>query len=267
VGIKSESGGYELIIHEIFQPDINAKSIIYATCAFRFKDTGQRIAFEGQAVVEGKNGVGTAGKLTLIAPVRRDLGKHSTLIIREGTSVSFTCEGIESFDAHLAWAVTSDKIIPVSAHGNPLTGQSLGAAFDARFEDFDSYLVSLNINRSFMIKGLKDIIFTLKGAVIDQSDTENAGMMRFPVDYFGQSDPAMQKLWKGVSISEASISLPPFFKQPDSNERIILALNETLFDENGFTGSVSAENVIPSASLRPTSLSDFHKVVKMYSIS
>ena len=253
VGVKSDSAGYELIVHRISQPNRRGEKTIYATCAFRFKDGRQPIAFEGQAVVEGDNGLGTKGKLTLIAPVERPIGKHSTLIVRAGTSVSFECGGIGAFDANLIWMVTSNKIIPVDAKGKAQEGKPLGVAFNAHFEDFDNYLVSLNIDRPFMIKGLKDVFFTLKGATIDQSDTENAAMMRFPSGYFGQADLVTQKLWKGVAVTEASVSLPSFFKQPNSAERIVLALNDVLFDENGFTGGVSADNVIPSSTLNSQS--------------
>jgi hypothetical protein len=110
VGIKK--GGNELIIQKITQDEKTKKSIIHATLAFQFKDTGQRIAFEGEAVLEGNLGFGTAGQLTLIAPVERKLGKHSSLIVREGTKVKFGCDGFDSFDARLVWMVTSDLLHP-----------------------------------------------------------------------------------------------------------------------------------------------------------
>jgi predicted GNAT superfamily acetyltransferase len=56
VGVKSAKGGYELIVHEIFRDKPTRKARIYATCAFRFKDSGQRIAFGGEAVITGENG-------------------------------------------------------------------------------------------------------------------------------------------------------------------------------------------------------------------
>ncbi|MDR0505616.1 MAG: hypothetical protein LBH32_02200 [Dysgonamonadaceae bacterium] len=249
VGIKNNTVGYELIVHKLFIDEKTLENRIYATCAFKFKDNNQLIAFEGEASLDGIIGLGASGKLTLIAPVRRDIGRQSTLVVREGTTVSFNCKGIESFDAHLAWITTSDKIISVNPDGTP-TGKPLDAAFDAHFEDFDNYVVSFNIDKSFMIKGLDDIIFTVKGATVDQSDTENSGMMYFPDGYFGTNNTsATQKLWKGVAISEASVGLPSFFKLPNSNERIILALREALFDDNGFSGSVLAENVIPSENI------------------
>jgi hypothetical protein len=260
VGIKK--GDYELIIQKITQDSKTNRPVIHATCAFKFKDTGQKIAFEGQATIEGKKGLGTNGKLSLIAPVKRNIGKESALIVHEGTHVNFGCEGVESFDAILSWIITSDKIIPVTSQGQP-TGKPLSVAFNAKFQNFDSYLISLNINQSFAIKGLKDIIFTLKGATLDQSDTETSSMTKFPANYFAQAGGETVKLWKGVAVSEASVSLPQVFKKSESggNERITVSLQQVLFDENGFTGNAWVKDIISSATLQPDSwdisLTDF----------
>jgi hypothetical protein len=213
VGVKK--GGYELIVQGIQYDRETQLSTIHATCAFRFKDTGQKIAFEGEAVLTGRNGLVTAGRLVLIAPVRRNIGRSSALDVLEGTAVDFGCEGIESFDAKLAWMVTSDKIIPVDSQGNP-TNRPLRVLFETRFNDFDNYLISLNVNQSFTISGLNDILFTLKGATLDQSDTETSSMTHFPENYFPQGDAAAVPLWKGLAVSEASLSLPSFFKKTNS---------------------------------------------------
>jgi len=260
VGIKR--GDYELIIHRITTDIQTGNPIIHATCAFKFKEDGQRIAFEGQAEISGRGGVGTRGRLSLIAPVERKIGNQSSIIVREGTAVTFGCEGIEMFEAKLTWMLTSDFIVPVDNQGAP-TNVPISVAFDASFRSFDNYLVSLNIDRSFKIRGLNDLIFTLRGAVLDQSDTETSSMVQFPQGYFSNPGQDQINLWRGLAVSEASISLPAVFHQPEStnNERITLSLQNVLFDENGFTANVSAENIISSELLDPESwgisLTDF----------
>ena len=259
VGISK--GGYSLIVKKITWDPQKGKPVIFASCAFKFKDTGQRIAFEGQAVLDGENGLGTAGRLELIAPVRRDLGKESALIINAGTAVNFGCEGIESFDADITWETTSPNIVAVDSKGNP-TNRPLTTNFKTTFRNFDDYVVSLNIDQSFSIKGLKDMIFTLKGATLDQSDTETSAMVRFPSNYFSQPDAETINLWKGLYISEATVSLPQIFKKDStSNQRLTVALQGTLFDENGFTGNVAVKNLLPGDNIKPDSwdisLTDF----------
>ena len=259
VGIKK--GDYSLIVQKITWNKGNKNPIIHASCAFKFKDTGQRVAFEGQVELNGVGGLGGEGRLELIAPVRRDIGRESALIIHEGTAVNFGCEGIESFEAKLSWVATSSTIIAVDPQGKP-TNRPLFTTFSARFSNFDDYSVSLNINQSFCIKGLQDMIFTLKGATLDQSDNETSAMIRFPAGYFSQTGAEVVNLWKGLYISEASVSLPQIFKKdPASDERIVVALQETLFDENGFTGHVAVKDLLPSDNIKPESwdisLTDF----------
>ena len=249
VGIKK--GDYELIVQEIINDKQTGKSMIRATCAFKFKDTGQKIAFEGLVELRGVNGLGTSGKLALIAPVQRKMGAHSTIIVREGTSVSFDCEGIDLFDAKLIWMLTSNKIIPTDNKGVPVN-KPLAVAFDAVFHNFDSYMVSLNINQSFSIKGLNDVVFTLKGATLDQSDTETSTLTKFPPQYFSQQGEEQTKLWKGVAVSEATVMLPKAFSKAGSTERITLSLQQVLFDENGFTCNVTAKNIIQSETIDKT---------------
>jgi len=259
VGIKK--GDYSLIVQKITKDPESGKPVIHASCAFKFKDTGQKIAFEGDALLESDDGLG-AGRIKLIAPVRRDIGRESALIINAGTAVNFGCEGVESFDADITWMTTSPNIIAVNQQGEP-TNRPLNVNFKTKFRNFDDYVVSLNIDQSFSINGLKDMIFTLKGATLDQSDTETSPMVRFPAGYFAQSNQETVQLWRGLYISEASVSLPAMFKKPGStgNERLTVSLQETLFDENGFTGNVAVKGLLSSEMIKPDSwdisLTDF----------
>jgi hypothetical protein len=257
VGIKK--GEYELIIQKIKYNKETGKSNIFATCAFQFKENGQKIAFEGNADIEGQKGLGTNGYLELIAPVRRNLGETAALVFNSGTRVNFGCDGIESFHAKIDLIVTSKKIYAVKNDGTP-TGKSLSSSFDAIFHDFDNFTASFSFNQSFSFKGLKDIIFTLKGANLDQSDIETSAMIEFPPNYFPGTEPDEFKLWKGISISEATISLPAIFKKSSitndttsakasTNNRIEIGLKKVIFDNNGFTGSAFAENIMNSGAL------------------
>ena len=247
VGIKK--GDYEFIIQRIMHNDETDRLQIYATCAFRFKDTGQRIAFEGVADIQGENGIDTHGELSLIVLVRRNIGSSSAIVIHEGSRVRFGCDGIEDFAVTLSWLVTSPHIIPVDNAGNPVNNTSVSATVNAYFEDFDNYLVSLNVDRSFMFSGLNDIIFSIRGVTLDQSDIETSTMTAFPEGYLSSGDEF--NLWRGVSITEASVALPSIFKSPVDGGRITLSLRNALFDHNGFSGEVAATDVISSVLLDP----------------
>lgn len=263
VGIKK--GEYELIIQKIQYDEVNRKSQIYATCAFQFKENGQKIAFGGYVTIEGQKGIGTTGSLELIAPVRRNLGNKVAIVFENGTKVNFGCEGIESFMAKLSLIITSDKIIAIDNKGKPTTDPVTFSA-QAQFQNFENFTISLNIDKSFCFKGLQDIVFNIKGITLDQSDTETSSMVKFPKNYFTSPDKDLDiKLWKGLALTNASIYLPAIFKNPDStavpNKRIELGLKNVIIDENGFTGEAIAENVIASQTIDKNkwdiSLNDF----------
>ena len=258
VGIKK--GEYELIIQKITYDEKTGKSDIFATCAFTFKDNGQRIAFEGNATLVGKKGLGTNGSLKLIAPVRRDIGKEATIIFKEGTCVNFGCKGIESVFGKMTFMFTSKKIFAVKADGSP-SRTPISSDFEANLKSFDNFTASLSFNQSFSIKGLKDIVFTLKGAILDQNDSLTSAQVKFPKNYFANTkNNNEKKLWKGVSISQASIMLPAIFKKTKTNNkqhtdstkstalnnRISIGLKNALFDENGFSGWVETNNILSS---------------------
>jgi len=256
VGIKK--GDYELIIHKITYDEQIGKPRIFATCAFKFKDSGQRFAFEGSADIEGKKGLGTTGYLELTVPVRRNIGKEATIIFDKGTRANFGCDGIESYVAKLILLFTSDNLYAVNTDGSP-TSKPISSTFDASFTNFDNFTASFSFDQSFSLKGLKDIIFTLKGATLDQSDVETSSMFQFPNNYFSGNNTDEKFLWKGIAITEASVALPAIFKKSNttndtsivnntnsSSERIEIGLRRVLFDNNGFSGYLTAENIMNS---------------------
>lgn len=262
VGIKK--GDYELIIQRIKFDGETGKTRIYASCGFKFKDTGQRVAFDGWTTLEGQKGIGTSGSLELISSVKRDIGKQLAVVFNSGTAAHFGCEGIESFFAKINVIVTSDKIKTVDKEGKP-TGKLLATSFETAFHNFDQYVVSFGFEKSFTFDGAKGMIFTLKGATLDQSDTENSAQTAFPDAYFTSASSDEKNLWKGISFSEASVALPPIFKKPKNGndslatgtlnsslaikDRLIVGVEKFIIDENGVSGWVSAEGILPGSTL------------------
>ncbi len=256
VGIRK--GEYELIIRELSYNKETDKNRVFASCAFVFKENGQRMAFEGYVDVEGQKGMGTAGSLALVTPVSRTMGSELILIFNEGTRVNFGCEGVESFYAKMDLLVDSVKIKPVDARGKP-TGGWLSASFDGYFDDFDNYSLGFDFNQSFGFKGLDGFVFTLKGATLDQSDVFTPATARFPEGYGLEGDETSRNLWKGIAITSASVTLPEFFSKPGLSlevdetpsieQRLTLGLENVILDNNGFSGKVISKSEIFSSEL------------------
>ncbi len=259
VGIKK--GDYELVIQKLTFDNNTGKTKIYATCAFKFKDSGQKIAFEGWTALEGTKGIGTQGALELIAPVRRNIGSQLAILFNSGTKANFGCEGVESFYAKLNLFLTSDKIQAVDQSGKP-TGEMVNTTIETAFHNFDDYTISFGFNQFISVKGAKDIIFSLKGATLDQSDAETPAGIEFPENYFTSVNENERLIWKGLSFKEAAVALPPIFKRNavnDSNlanqaetnivDRVMIGVNNFIIDENGLSGKALAKNIINSATL------------------
>jgi hypothetical protein len=250
VGIKNKESGHELIIQKITYNGNTRKAVLYASCAFKFKDSGQPIAFAGEVIVEGKSGMGE-GALKLLAPVRINMGKEVAIVIQKDTKLKFGCEGVKLFDVRMTCVLTSDIIAPVNSKGKPMNS-ALSFSFNAALHDFNNYLLTMDVNKTFAIKGLNDVFFTLKKAILDQSDLETSSMTKFPEEYFASGNAGEKKLWRGLSVTEAAVSLPAFIKKPGGNgERVSIALQQVLIDENGFTGKLAAKDIVSSAAISP----------------
>lgn len=256
VGIQK--GEYALIIRELIYNEERDRNQLFASCAFKFKEDGQAIAFEGYVDVEGQNGMGTSGDLELITPVSRKMGSELSLVFRKGTRVNFGCDGIESFFGDMVLVLNSEKIKPLDFRGKP-TGGALGAAITGHFEDFDSFSIGFDFNQSFAFEGLDDFVFTIRGATLDQSDVFTPATAHFPQGYGLEGDAQARNLWKGIAVTNASVSLPGFFNKPgvepeegeapSLDKRLSLAMKNVIIDNNGFSGVVSAETEVFSSEL------------------
>lgn len=258
VGIKK--GDYELIIQRIQLDGETGKTKIYASCAFQFKDDGQPIAFAGWTTLEGQKGLGTSGSLEVVAPFRRNLGGQVAIVFDKGTKVNFGCDGIDSFFANLCVAFTSEKIMPVDAQGKS-DGKYLATTVQTSFSNFDQYTLSLSFDKYFMFEGAKDLIFSLRGGTLDQSDIETPSMVRFPSNYFIGANEEERALWKGLSFSSASVSLPAIFKKPSNTDekddaqtagvenRITIGVKNFIVDENGISGKILGEGILSASDI------------------
>ncbi len=243
----------KVIIEKITYDKNTKKKIISATCIMHLKENNQPILFEGNINIEGENGLGTKGYLELLRPFKMDLGKNVSIIFKKDSKIGFDCKGLSSIFGKMFVVLTSEKIIPVDKNGNK-TGDYLYTNAEATFDDFDEFSVSLSFDKSFMIEKVKDIIFTLKGAVLDNNQTYTDNNISFPENYFEGSDSDEYNLWKGIVFKEASVTLPPFFNMQSNNNinktsRITIGVHNFIVDDQGMSGFVYADNILNSSLL------------------
>lgn len=272
VGI-GDADKYLICISEIVSDD-QGRSHLKASCIIPLNDNGQKLAFSGDAIVEGQNGVGTKGRLELTAPCERKMGNEASVIFKAGTAVEFGCDGFEKLSAKIAFALKSSSIQTVDGSGKP-SGR-LRADLSADIVDIDDYTISFSFDKQFVVKGLDDYTFQLNGATLDQSYTSTSAMVKFPENYFDGGTNDDIKMWRGVAVTQAEVTLPEFMSgSGDSNnngtatqsqansqtpsdkakkkERKKLTLSNVIIDGSGFSCNAAAQNVVATGTIDTTS--------------
>ena len=254
VGIKSKT--YTICIEEVYSDSLGDGKTLYikAVCVIP-TPRDKSLAFEGVARIEGDNGVGTHGTLELIAPIEKKLGKDGSIVFREGTSLTFGCEGFQEVDANMAFILKSDKVYSIDKDGHN-TGKLMFEA-RTRFSDIEDFSVELNAEKSFCFDGLDGFTFSLNNLVLDHSAYSTPVIADFPSGYFGGADAEeSRKQWQGLAIKNAKVTLPSYMAKDSTNgqkERPELELRNVLIDGSGFTGAAEAKDIISDNNIDPNS--------------
>lgn len=251
IGLKSKE--YTICIDEIYEDSVVGEQSIYikAICVIPTL-RGQSLAFEGVAKIEGENGVGTNGRLELIAPIEKKLGSESSLIFREGSTLTFGCNGFREVEANVAYILKSDKIYGVDSDGKNLG--KLMFEGQARFSNINDFTITTKVSKDFCFVGLEGFVFSINNIIIDHSIYTTPPTAKFSQNYFAGADTnASYKNWQGLAITNAIVTLPNYMLG-DTNmaaKKISLQLDNVIIDGNGFSGKVEAKEVISSNSIDP----------------
>jgi hypothetical protein len=258
VGIKVDFGvlQYTILIDSVVMEP--TESFLYASMLFQTPQ-GKKIHFIGSDIKFSKNGgLSGDGKLMLVGdyPIKLD-GDNSKLIIKgtqNKTFVEFDCKGYKQLSLDASLVFSRELLVPEGADGKEAPG-NLSIDFGTTITDWNDILVSINVPK-FRVNGLKDVSFSISDAVLDFSDTRNIPSVRFPEGY-NQICPALRdgtpNLWQGVYLRELTVTLPPQFEtkneqgqaQAGTGHRITFKGNDLIIDHVGFSGRVSANNLIP----------------------
>ena len=266
IGFGSEDDDYMLAITRIetIENNGNEETWIYVAAHITFRETGKdknknkneddknakSISFDGKAKIEGLNGMGTNGYLTLIKEVDRPIGKSCSLSFLEGTTLHFGCNGFEDILAKLRLTVTNSSIYAIDASGKS-KGQ-LTTEMETTIKSLNDFTVGVNFADRFAIKGLDGFKFTLRQAQFDHSFTATPAAIRFPSGYVSSEDA--RKEWRGVAISEAKIEMPPYMKSDGtSGEPMSVDMSNMLIDGNGLTCATTVNDMSHGKTLNTSS--------------
>ncbi len=198
-------------------------------------------------------------KLALLGDFSIDLGGGKSTLILKGafdannnmvnggvpvTYCAIDCNGFKELSIAADVLFSRELLIPADANGKQLATGQVKGSFKTVASDWNDILVNISLP-AFQIKGLNDFTFTINTAVFDFSDLHNDPATVFPANYLEQyMPPDNPGLWRGVSISSLKVDLPDMFKRGDDGKRINVEGKNILIDNQGFTGLVTANNIV-----------------------
>jgi hypothetical protein len=228
-------------------------SFLEAYAMLEFPGTVNKIAFRGTKIPFSNNGgLQGSGRLELIGDYEIAANSKTLLrILGKGNSfVEFDCGGFKSVGIEAEVEVSRDFLVPEDEQGKVIAAPArVKTKFSTQATSFNDLLIAINLP-AFQINGLKNFSFNVQQAYLDWSDTANPSGLIFPQNY---QSPFVQggqpNLWHGFYLQKLQVKLPPSFATRSSKNRTALNVERMLIDEQGFTGSLSAEKIITDGSM------------------
>ncbi|MBC7884277.1 MAG: hypothetical protein H7X99_02300 [Saprospiraceae bacterium] len=161
---------------------------------------------------------------------------NETLPENQGSYVSFTCEGLDSFQLAAEYRFDRSKV----KLNSPTGSDQVITSFSVRMKTWGQFMARVNFNGPFEIAGVDDVILTIRDAVIDYNDTTNPVSDSLNTYLNGlPSFAATKVLWRGFMIKELSIQLPSSLALGANNGRILFGAKDLIYDHaNGISANV-----------------------------
>lgn len=153
-----------------------------------------------------------------------------------GTYASWNCEGFDEFVLKGQYDFNRDYVRPVADPEGQVRG-----VFTVSTRRFDDILLKVDGPEDFYVTGAADFPFHVGDIWLDFSTERNPDGLVFP-DNFPAANA--NNNFKGAYITTADVTLPPIFQQSAGGALPKLRSQNVLFNTNGVTGQIIAENLI-----------------------
>lgn len=198
---------------------------------------------------DGIANLSNGGLLTLIGDYTIPLGGTAEIrLIGEsfrglvpstrGTHILWDCKGFKQLNVHADFKVDT-TIAYTRIQSITKEKQVFSANGFATINSLNNFLIEFTSEDSLQFSCAPDI--TIKGSkwVFDNNSLLNSPNMTFPANYRGSNGPD----WKGVFLNNVELVLPKYLAGHLPG-RIKLTGSNFLLDQSGFSGVVSARNVV-----------------------
>jgi hypothetical protein len=251
VGVQKTIGGlsYTVVFHKLKLTETNA----YVDAYLVLETSKDTLSFMGRGIeFSAEGGITGVGRLELIGNANITLPGDKALITLLGsddpatpgpTYAEFDCYGFKELAIDADVTFSKDLFIKENPDGTP-SEERLTTNFSTTVTDWNNILVELTLPR-FQLKSLEGWSFEVSNAVFDFSDTRNSADIKFPTDY---DSPyfieGTRELWRGFYLRELVVTLPKEFNKKNTTGRTSFRAAEILIDESGFSGSLSARELL-----------------------
>ena len=253
IGIDKTIGVLRYMIMVDSLEVIGDETFLHASMLFEAPNVG-KLHFRGTAKYSQEGGVVSEAILYLIGDYKKNQdGDKSQIYVKTSenrTFVEFDCKGFLQMGIDIGVIFSRDLLLPLDNENQIISEKRLEAGFSTVLTDWNDLLMEVNLP-AFAVTGLNDFSFRAENVIIDWSDTQNASGVNFPTAYQTQSPyftSGNPQLWRGLYIRNLSISLPGAFDtKGETGEKFPVTLlgYDMLIDNMGFSGFISAKNLIP----------------------
>lgn len=188
---------------------------------------------------------------------------YKTGVTQNLSYVSMDCDGVKEMGIAADVQFSRKLILPVTAHGEALdetrkVGRIQGGtgtvpnrvtgSFDMVVSDWNNITAAIDLPPFVMTKHPDKFVFELNEAIFDFSDLQTPNIP-FP-SYYHEKGLLLPNIetWRGVYVKSLRVGLPKTFKTTTSiasQERVSFEAQNMIIDNNGVSGLLSVENIIP----------------------
>lgn len=251
VGIEKTIGGlkYTVVFHKLKLTEANA----YVDAYLIIETSKDTLTFMGRGIeFSAEGGITGEGRLELIGDANIPLPGNKAIITLLGsdnptklspTYAEFDCYGFKELAIDADVKFSKDLFIKENPDGTR-SDERLTTKFTTTVTDWNNILVDLTLPR-FQLKSLEGWSFEVSNAVFDFSDVRNSSDIKFPEGY---DSPyfieGTRELWRGFYLRELVVTLPEEFNKKNGTGRTSFRAAEMIIDESGFTGKISAREIL-----------------------
>lgn len=242
-GGAEKDPAYALLINDAVITEKGGTFTAYMSLTNPFD--GSKLAFEAQNVpFSFKGGLIGDIRLVLVTEQKFTICKDVDLRILPGTYVEWDCNGFKRLKIKGEVEFSSKTFLPANDKGELLNNNSRLTAFiETEVKSLNDLTLTFSIT-PFQIKGVPDITFSCTNLAVDYSDYTNPEAVKFPTNYLSSFPGGMETLWRGIYVENATVILGPKFRKKADKAPTTFAANNLIIDEQGFTGMLSATNIL-----------------------